>query len=674
MAEKTPKYLFPSDEAALAQAMEVSLSLGKANQRGRILTWLIHYFYLQGVRQFPFINVGTGGVKISWVTNEGAIPFKYPGALKQHMTEMGRLLQVNVDPWVEAVASGGMTVLRDRALAQVTLDAMTNQENRDRAKSEVINLLLNFGTAGLAPYIYGTPDTGYAAELEAIPPWELNPIPHAPFSRSQIRGISRDRYIPLSEGVARWGKPKLSANFSELETIRLPYGEFEDRAMADSPIGPTGIHDMTVTPGPTNATGDKSTLRGELQDEGSMVYMHLHEMWLEGRSGELRRYVARSGRVILEDIDFPEGGGLVTPVRVSRYGDTGGFYGASYADLTIGLNREAEKNIQSLLQNARNLDRYGFLVIPSDMGQAVKTHMQDQGNGLRLIFYQQGQFQDRAQRPQVINPATTGNFPGDVAAFVVGQLNQMTRDSNLTLPARTDSPNAIQMIDEAARRPITQAVESIARQFGGAYKYIVMNATEFYAQKTPVYLTEIDDHLAGVVLNPSTGAVELSLASQPSVAGLNFTIRAANPRQKEVIKQEIASLIQMGAITPDRFQFLNIRHKLDMPFPETPETNTYRTAMLNNLLLFNDGQTPGQVLVSSIADNPRVALEVTTTFMSRPFFRFASVPVRQAFEKLVESYRAILTIPQMQAMGQPFPEDIMERGEMSQEPQPQPRQ
>jgi len=661
-------YLFPRDKKALAAALATVLELGKTSLRGRTLGWLIHYFYLMGIRDFPLINATTGSVRISWVTRDQRLPFKYPGALKQHMTEMGRLLQVDVSPLVEATADG-LTVLRDRALAQVSLDALTTESNRDKVKQHITNLLLNFGTAGLSAYVYGSADTGYHAELEAIPPWELTPIPHAPFCLSQLQGLSRDRFIPISDAIARFGKTILSKNFDELECLRLPYGEYQDSALEDTGLAATGLNQPTVAAEP--AKQPKGTLRGEIDDDRSMLYMHLHEVWLTGRGDELRRYIVRSGLVILKDEEFPEGAGTAVPIHISRYGDTGSFYGASYADLVVGLNREAEKNIQNLLENARNLDKYGFLVLPSDMGAQMKIHSQDQGNGLRVMFWQPSQFTEKMSRPQIIQPATTSNFPGDVAAFIVGQLNQITKDTSLTLPARTDSANAIGMIDEASRRPITQTLKGLASQFGNVYRYIVMQATEFYAQKTPVFLSEIDDNLAGIILNPASGQVQLELGFQPKTEGLRFTIRSFNPNEKELIKREIYQMVQMGMEDPAAVRFLNLKYKLRMPFAETPEINTYRTTMLNNILLFNDGQTPGQIVASGLVDSPRIAMMGVANFMTRPFFRFASVEVRQAFENLYQGYQMSLTVPRMQPQGQPMPEDIMQRGEDSQQPQPQ---
>jgi hypothetical protein len=88
------------------------------------------------------------------------------------------------------------------------------------------------------------------------------------------------------------------------------------------------------------------------------------------------------------------------------------------------------------------------------------------------------------------------------------------------------------------------------------------------------------------------------------------------------------------------------------------DRENYRKAMMNNLMLFGDGEEPGQVIGSSEADNPRIHLMMIQRFMAKPEFVFASPAVRDAFEQLKQAYTGLMAgeYPEML-----YPEDSAEQ-------------
>lgn len=641
---------------SVPRAMRLSLDRAKDNRKGRSLLWIIYSFYLQGIREFNFLNMTEGRVRVNWLTKDNKVPFKFQKLLKLYMTEFGRLLTVDTSPKVRATVES-LVSHRDKAVSQVVLDAMVNSKNREEATQNIIQMLLTFGMAGLAPDIFGTPDKGIKAELESIPPWELNPVPHNPMTLAQLAGDQRDRYVPLEWLVEKFGKNLLASkgNLEKLKLRTVAFGEEPpDIKSAEINRGEGDIESDIGSP-----TDTKMTLSKLLEMKEALPYAHFHEMWLRGKNGELSRYLARCGDLILSDQPFDNGSGEIYPVYTSRYIDNGTYWGQGMIDLLISLNREAERNLAQLFNNARSIDGYGMLVLPSSMAAQAKVHTKTEGN-LKVLFWDPPHFQGAQPRPLPISPVTAGDFPGKVASLIVAELESLGKDVSLELPARTDSPTMVQLIDSAGRRPIAQAVKGIAQQFGGAYQYIVYRSDEFFMQQRPVFLTHIDDNIAGIAMDPKTRAVRLENVNKPNMEGLEFGIRSDNPNEKEMIIQKLREWVQMGAINPADVPWINMKMQLGLPFPETPELNTARTAMLNNILLFNDGETPGQIIASTV-DTPRVALQVVTTFMTRPIFRLASVDVREAFEQLRQGYQQVMTVPQMQAPGQPLPEEIMNR-------------
>ncbi len=77
---------------------------------------------------------------------------------------------------------------------------------------------------------------------------------------------------------------------------------------------------------------------------------------------------------------------------------------------------------------------------------------------------------------------------------------------------------------------------------------------------------------------------------------------------------------------------------------------------LENILLFGDGQTPGEVVVSP-HDLPRIHVMVLQAFVARPEYFASSVEVRNKFDEHLMEHKA--------QMGEfpdalPYPEDASE--------------
>lgn len=652
-------YPLPKDEADLANALDQILGMAKDNVRARTVMWMVNWMYIQGIRRFRLINFESGELQVTWGTKDGKIPFKYPGALKNYEAEMGRLLQMDAAPLVNT-KGGGLTSHRDKSLSQITLDTLVCEEDQQLAKREIITLLLIFGTAGLAPSVFGDPMGGHFADLEVVPPWELTPIPHNPYHHSGAVGVSRDRLVPLKWLEDKYDKRTISsaAGDRKLSLRNLPFGHNQRPVDTEGGGGREGD---------TRHRDEASSEPRRKEWERAQTWAHFHEAWITGRRRHLTRYIARCGQKILRDETFDESLGERMAISVSRYGDTGCFYGQSWLDLQVGLNREAEKLMGRLFENVSSLSRYGILVVPADMGDP-RTTFQNTDHDLLVMYYEPSQYAP-SQRPTVLSPATSGTLPGETAAFAVNELNRMSQDSTLeNLPARTDSPNAIAMIDEVNRRPVIAAQDDIARQFSAGYRWIVEHADEFYMQRKPVFLTEIDDNVAGIRIDMEGGAPRLMLetAQKPSTEGLRFQIRGQDSRGDQVKKAEVIQLMQLQAISPVDLPILNHEKRLGFILPETPEFNTYLTTMLNNILLFNDGQIPGQVFGSGLVDNPMVAMKTVARFMTRPIFKLASREVRQSFEQMFEAYKLAIVGPRLGTPNQPQPENIIEQAEASQ--------
>lgn len=101
-------------------------------------------------------------------------------------------------------------------------------------------------------------------------------------------------------------------------------------------------------------------------------------------------------------------------------------------------------------------------------------------------------------------------------------------------------------------------------------------------------------------------------------------------------------MLQMGIVDDVEFRLINYREDLGFMVGHREEFEAYRKAVYHNIKLFNDGKTPGDIQPNIMFDNPEIHLRAVTGFVSRLEFSFASVAVREAFQKLTDLLRGML--------------------------------
>jgi len=165
----------------------------------------------------------------------------------------------------------------------------------------------------------------------------------------------------------------------------------------------------------------------------------------------------------------------------------------------------------------------------------------------------------------------------------------------------------------------------------------------------------VDDALAGAVLDPKTGNMRLTTNVIPSPSEVEITIKDEMPRPRNQQIEELMSAFGAGILQLEDVQIEARLRDLDFPVGGKAVWNSYRKAMFHNLVLFNDGRTPGEVVGAPASDNPKVHLSVITAFMAGPEFELAEDPVREAFEERKSFYENMLGgYPE----GLPYPEDL----------------
>lgn len=670
--------------AALASAMKQVLYLAKDNARPLHVQWIRVWMYMRGVRTFE-TNWSEGTVRVSWTRSDmKSPPFKGPWALDAMNKEFGRMMSIDVAPRV-TLAFGGLSSLRSRAIHQLALDSMCGDADRNRSKREVIINLLMFGTSCLMGEILDDPALGSRARMTVVPPWEMSPIPYNPYARENLAGDQRDRIVPLRWLRSRFPGKVNKSTLADLGVRAIPFG--------DQPIpgDAEGSSNSSPRPSPRGVPGSSESVRKMMDD--STAWVHLHEVWLRGEDDSLARYVARANEVILDDrtfdayepqeVDEPDeedsdvlysfgstqrarelvgARRYCLPLSLCRYIDTGGYYGQSFADKVVPFNTQAEELCETLFYNIKTMSRFGILALPNDLMPDHRTAFTKTNYGVTLFSYQPSNY-ERPVAPTQIQPHTTGSLPGETAAFAVNQLNQQAKDAALQLPARTDSPSAIGMIDEAGKRSLVSASDSMAEAYARQYEYVSSHAYGFYAQTKSLHMMRVDDNIVGVRLGDD-GAVQLDMSTPPPTTGLVFDIRDRAPRSKEALRQMLLQLRMNGQIATDEdLAYLNYQWDAELPMPETIEFNTILATKMHNIELFGDGQTPGNPRVNPFSLNPIVAARYIRIFMSRPYFNLASDRVRQQFMLSLQACLSAGVTPMSTPLGAPAPDQMMGAGQ-----------
>lgn len=640
-----PPYHLPKDKKDLAQALRLIIRQGVDQRNIHQVEWLFNHYYMRGCRRFTDLDFASGTLRAHYENTTGDLQYRYEQALRRYTDELGRRMKVDVHPVVDREGRLSLDGLRKDSMAKVVLDNMVAGLDLESIKYELLQLVMTYGTAGLACFAHESVRLSRTeAVMEVIPPWQLLPIPANPNHFSEVTGLIRYRLVPVD-----WLKTKKGLAIPEdLETVDVTYGDAPEKISENFNAGG----------GPEIANWN----RDEAADPAKQVVKHtyLAETFCQGYDGSLVRYVVWAGGKVLQDRDFEKvAEPPMMPVAVVRDIPTGGFYGRSFASMVIPTNYEVEYLMKSLFENAQDLDAFGYLMLPANMGIDVEQFKQT--SKPRFVMYEPD-LSVPNHMPFNIAPANTGDFPGKVAMLGKQIIDDMSGQSAMMrgdAPGRVDSAQGLGFLYETSSIPLLGPMQDLARSFTTIYKAMLGVARQLWDKGTLAKLTMLDDMILGVVIDPASGQVSLAGNDVPHPNEVKLKVRSEMPRSVQQRKQELLQMLQLQIVSPREFRRISMTEGLDFPVGNRAEWENWRKATLSNVILFGDGQTPGQVVASEMSDMPDVQLESISTFMARPEFTLASPQVRQAFEQRKQYYQSILgqIPPQMgnmedEAMGQ----------------------
>lgn len=631
------------------KVLNAVISAGERHRHPHEVGWWLAHHYLQGCRDFTNINYSAGTLDVNYIDQDGVLRFRYDDVVSKFQSQVGRLLQIDLAPRVER-KSIGLEDLRKASIAQIILDAVFPPGKVADLRLKLFPPLAKYGAIGLVVWNEGE-DIG----IDIVPPWELVPIPPHPLEEGDVKGIARIRMVPLDWVQQLSDTPDAGAKvYEEMEKTRIPVG-----------MVPTGTAGRFSVFGET-ISGESGTLQkgfGSKQTDKTYVdIVKFVEVWTKTNMGYLARYEMMAGKKHLFGRDFSKKH-MYMPINKCNDIKTGGFWGRSFVSVQIPLNTEMEYTLGSLFQYVQDIDAYGILCLPTTLGiPAAITRGTD---GTKRIMYEPD-YTSPDLKPFTLSPVKTGNFPVEVlkmgSVFADKLANQPAAMMKGDAPGRVDSQTGLGFLYEISNTPLAPTATDVANAMSNCYKAILdLVGAGVWPREKLIQVSMLDDTLAGVVLDPTEGTVSLATNIVPRPDEVNISVQSMLPRSKQQEKVELASSLAQGVI--DLFEYrIAVRKKgLDIPVGNEPEWQNYRRAMMENIILFGDGRSPGEVIFD-VSDMHEVHIRVLQAFMARPEFYQAAVEVREAFKQHYQAHLEMMANVPDQV---PYNEELAEEAQLT---------
>jgi len=370
----------------------------------------------------------------------------------------------------------------------------------------------------------------------------------------------------------------------------------------------------------------------------------MDEVYIYGPKGEVLRYIVKVGNVIAKDDLFEGKERIACPLSLMRYINTGRFYGRSYVGTMIGLNFENEKMLSNSFQNVTDMDNYPMVVIPTTSGISKR---QLQKRERRKFLFAEPDPVTPNSKVYNVAPATNGDFPAKIASMGIELQDKLGGQGEILsggAPGRVDSAAGLGFLYETGNINLVATVNDLADGYVQVYESMLQAAKKEWDEEgnQSFSLPVVDDRMIGVVIDAQSGKVALDKNPVPNPWEVQIDVAERALKSPEQAKQEAMGMLQQGMLSPSEFRILNEKEGWGFPLLDRTDWEAYRKAVVMKILLFNDGETPGEVVGGESSDRPEIMLQVLQELMGSVEFMAASVPVREAFIELKQVYEGLL--------------------------------
>ena len=644
----------------LARVIERHVEREESALRRRMLRWLIAYYYAMGYRRFDLVNPWNATVAAYELNKDGTVPVQVQEMLSIMGRVTGQFMALDLMPDVNRQGNA-LSAIRDRAVAEILLNSGVSKQQIEMEKEKQALCLSLLGCCGLHMNCVDSATVGLTLDPEIVHPSELLPFPSVGLDLTKVRGRMRTRYIDMNRLKEVFGNG-VSRKKDEMDWATREIGDLDEAAVAT-----TDELQASRSRVYTSLSGDK----GESNNKQMYEAVRIRELWLDGPRNTVSRYCVTSGDAVIHDEEYTVE--RYHPLHIMRYGMNGGYWGYGLFDLLLSVAREFEKCVTTMVNSTYDLDNFPVVLIPSGALNERKIFNRGDRNlkfatlSLEARYSGGGDF-----RPLVINPPVNDQ-PGRTASFLSGILDKYNPVPDLIRQkGRGESLPFMQFLDEEARKPTSAAVQSIISAWSSAYQYACNKLTMMVVESPrPVPVTHVTLGLAGAVIDWNKNSITFSDNPIPDVSRLSFGVMEQSPRATPILKAEAMLMLQVHQDL-DRFILTALEEGLDFPMWMNQEQAAYDTVKMDILSLYNDGETPGEIVISPNLTLPRLQLRVLDSFMASPVLRAASVDIINVFQQ----YKTTLMTYMGEILPEPVPdpyEDAIVQSRLMQMQQQQPQ-
>jgi hypothetical protein len=626
----------PTKEEELADALEHELQPAETECNVHSVGWKVIDAYLSGVRRFRVMDRWSGHVSIAYENAKGELDFKFEEIARQFLTEAGRYMKMDISPVAEKKGES-LDSLRKASIANAALGSLAAKMPREKFKRRVVIPFLKYGTVGVSHYETGDPEMPDL--IEVVPANQLRGFPAYVDGIGNLTGVARVRWVPMAWAVARMRdvhEVKVKADWAKLNAQDVPWGTTPPGQQSFDRVSPQGYD-----PGSSSRLRRDELLITQYDDSKSRAkkdgrsYVKLEEIYIYDDSQEfVARWIIKVGDVILVDEDFEQKRvKAVCPLHVARHTDIGRMFARGFVHPLIPFNDQCEKMFASLFKNIRELDTFGTLFIPGASGIDLKRWRT--GVRPKVEKFDPDPLNPGGQ-PFTLGPHNTGTMPAKVAEIALQQMQRLANQGPYyqgETSGRVDSAAGLGFLFNTGNIALGLPTHGMADALAGAYARMLQVAKDRLGPGDTIELATIDDAVAGVIIDPTTGLMELSNNPLPNPWEVEVNVKDRTPRDRNVRKEELKELYGLQLVDPTRFWIAALEENLDFPGANKEIWETWRKATWQIIVLFRDGKTPGPLVVGEHTQNPQIQLMAVQQFMNRIEFSLAEEPVRRRFEE-----------------------------------------
>lgn len=659
----------PTDDTELAITISNAIGYARSVRRQEEVKWALTRLWLRGVREFSAIDYASGTVLGHYGGDD--LRMVVDTALSSCQQEIGRLSKLSLSPVVLPLPLD-LEGVRKSAMGHTFLTYHSPRMGYDMAVREHNELLVHYGTVRVSlqelPTVSGREEE-WRPRYRVTPPWQLLSIPGAVLTNGDLRAVVHQRYVPYAwlEVAAKQSKAspgiqpqiKLPDDRNKMNPKAIPLGALlTESNLGTEQFGAGIVGNFNSDQRPGQKSGDLCTEDHILLSEVHFSHDNLHLDQVVILGGD---YLIGQRNYWKEGIEVWNTGGI------SRYAETGSFWGRSYAESKITMNRVVEELLAAQVRVARDYEAFGILMVPSNSGIKRSELLRRRDGGPRMATFRLDPLSGDASQPFNIKPDTAGDVPTKVMGVVQSVDNQIFPQRSIfspDAPQRADSPNSLAQISAAAAEDRAPTTDHMIEAFNAVHRAVLDAGRRRFLGKSGVLpLVQMDLSMVGITYDPQLGQIKLDANAMPMPDEVKVTVESRSPKDKNVVAQHLWTCLQSGVMTPRQFRIEWRKENIGPPVSNNAEWLSYQRAIFNLIRAFGDGKTPG-----AVNEPPTGVADVHTStyaeFMADIRFALASKEVRAQIQNLYLAYSQSRGLPN----GMQNPEDYAAQ-QQGQEPQ-----